>query len=239
MVTRKKTTGKKVGGRKNTAVKSTARTTTKPTLPYATAPGALRKFLEQIPKRPKPEGVDGATIRSWGLADSNASTITRVLKAVGLLNAAGSPTDDYVEFMKIGTGPAVLAGKICETYAALFSQSHAPHQESQETLRNLFNIHSGGSERTVEHQIQTFKALCDYADFNANSPRPPGSSPGLPPPLPGQAGATPPVGQPYIHIDLHIHLPENKARRDYEYMFEDIARYIFGRGNGGPSGTGK
>jgi len=34
---------------------------------------------------------------------------------------------------------------------------------------------------------------------------------------------------PAIHIDLHIHLPENKSRRDYEYIFEDIARYIFGR----------
>jgi hypothetical protein len=32
-----------------------------------------------------------------------------------------------------------------------------------------------------------------------------------------------------VHIDLHIHLPENKSRRDYEAIIEDIGRYIYGK----------
>ena len=39
-------------------------------------------------------------------------------------------------------------------------------------------------------------------------------------------------GQPIVNINLHIHLPENKSRRDYETIIEDIGRYIFGRVNG-------
>ena len=35
------------------------------------------------------------------------------------------------------------------------------------------------------------------------------------------------TGVPAIHIDLHIHLPENKTTRDYEAIIQDIARYIF------------
>jgi hypothetical protein len=82
----------------------------------------------------------------------------------------------------------------------------------------------------LDQQIQTFKALCDNASFDAQ----------LPPSLPaaarpgGVAQAPARPGEPTssggaIHINVHIHLPENKTRRDYEAMIEDIGRYIFGR----------
>jgi hypothetical protein len=47
---------------------------------------------------------------------------------------------------------------------------------------------------------------------------------------PGGAALAP--SQPIVNINLHIHLPENKSRRDYETIIEDIGRYIFGRVNG-------
>lgn len=45
----------------------------------------------------------------------------------------------------------------------------------------------------------------------------------------GASGVGAATGAAVVHINLHIHLPENKTRRDYEAVIEDIGRYIFGR----------
>lgn len=50
-------------------VKSDA--STKPVFPYSTRPNSLRKFLETVPKKPKPTKVNVETLRAWGLKDTN------------------------------------------------------------------------------------------------------------------------------------------------------------------------
>ncbi len=198
-----------------------------------TRSNSLRKFLEQIPKRPKPAKVNGDTLKAWGLKDTNDYSVIRVLKALGLIGDSGEPTEIYVAFMTPGKGPAVLGTAIRRVWAQLFELSHQPNKESDETLKNYFNIHSGGSEATLAFQIQTFKAACDYADLSATADA--GAAGGNKTPT-TNGGATTGAktqthghGEPAIHIDLHIHLPENKSRRDYEYIFEDIGKYILGR----------
>jgi Family of unknown function (DUF5343) len=197
-----------------------------PKFPYTTQPKALRRLLEEIPKRPKPPKINMATLKGWDVSsNNNASTAIGVLKKIGLLGSAAEPTTTYVDFMKTGTGPAVLAERIKDTYQILFQNSLAPQNESDEELRKLFNIHSGGGDDAMRYQVQTFKALCDYANF--------GSAPGA---AAGSAGTGAAPGSntgdaklPAIEIDLHIHLPENKTTRDYEAIIQDIAKYIYGR----------
>jgi hypothetical protein len=149
-----------------------------------------------------------------------------VLKKIGLLDAGGSPTTLYTEFMDKGSGAAALGRKLREIYQPLFNASHDPARESGTDLRNLFNVHSGGGEDAMRLQIQTFKALAEHASFDANS---------------GQAGKTSVekggasssenggLTLPPVKVDLHIHLPENKSTREYEAIIQDIARYIYGR----------
>jgi len=159
--------------------------------------------------------------------------MVRVLKAVGLLNEKNEPTDVYSQYMQLEGGAATLASPLRKVYQQLFSASHTPYTEPNEKLQNLFNIHSGGSERALEQQIQTFKALSENTKFD-------GVEPSITPTaiIPTTAGAAANAyaqGAPAININLHIHLPENKSRRDYEGMIEDIGRYIFGRSSGATS----
>lgn len=209
-----------------------------PKFPYTTKPSSLRKFLGMIPQKPKPVKLNETLIKSWGFKDTNDQTIIRVLKAVGLVGADNTPTPDYVAFMNKEAGPTHLAQKVRQLYPAFFEVSHTPHKEPNDTLESLFNIHSGGGSGTMAFQIQTFKALCDHADFSGSAA--PSASvcaggAGSARNLSERGGAT--TGGPTIHIDLHIHLPGNKSRRDYEYMFEDIARYIYGRAAAGSEST--
>jgi Family of unknown function (DUF5343) len=108
----------------------------------------------------------------------------------------------------------VLGPEIQRVYKPLFEASHEPYKENNERLKNLFNIHSGGG--SLEHQIQTFKALCENAVFGADDAVTPKASATTAAPrasanqqLSGGADAG-----PVVHINLHIHLPESKSRRE-------------------------
>jgi hypothetical protein len=198
---------------------------TEPKLPYSQTPNALRKFLKLVPSKPKPAKVNNALLSAWDLGGNNSNSILRVLKAIGFIDSSNQPTPDYITFMDPKAGPARLGQVVRETYAPLFDASHSPHKESDETLKRLFNIHSGGAERTLQYQVATFKALCEFANFDAQDQQSP-SSPAINGGQDSKSGQTS-AAPMTVHID--IHLPPDKSRRDYEYMFEDIGRYIYGR----------
>jgi hypothetical protein len=224
---------KKQSVKQSTKTPSRGRAATTPVFPYTNKPGSLRKFLQEIPKRPKPPRVDKTVLQSWGLKDTNDLSIIRVLKAAGLISQTNEPTETYSQFMNINGGAAALAKPLRVLYAPLFTASHTPYRESSDTLKNLFNIHSGGSGTTLDFQIQTFKALAESTIFDeATQTNLGGAKPGtstVPPEFSADATQVP------VHINLHIHLPDNKTRRDYEAIIEDIGRYIFGKTSGGRS----
>lgn len=200
-----------------------------PKFPYTTEPQALSRLLTEIPKRPKPSKITMDTLKAWSVSsNNNARTAINVLKRVGLLSAAGEPLDSYLEFMKTGSGPAVLGQKIKEVYGILFENSHSPQTESNEELKKLFHIHSGGAADAMRLQVQTFKVLAEHAAFEDTATPGQGSSAGASSAASGSGGGT--SKMPPVQIDLHIHLPENKSTRDYEAIIQDIARYIYGRG---------
>lgn len=208
---------------------------TEPSFPYTNKPGSLRRFLQLVPQKPRPQKIDKTLMQSWGFKDTNDMSILRVLRSAGLLSSTNEPTDLYTSFMNLNGGAAALAKPLRELYAPLFTASHTPYKESAEMLRNLFNIHSGGSAVTLDLQVQTFKALSESTNFESGQLQDTtaGQPTGGTPPA---AGSTPPNGfqqGPSVHIDLHIHLPENKSRRDYEAIIEDIGRYIYGRAASG------
>ncbi len=158
----KKKTAKKKKTKKKAA---SSDTTSRPAFPYSTKPNSLRRFLDLVPQKPKPTKVNADTLKAWGLRDTNDVSIIRVLKALKLLSPDNEPTDHYAEFMMLEKGPALLADAIREVWKPLFEHSHEPHREADATLRNYFNVHSGGSHRLIQFQMQTFKAACDHADF--------------------------------------------------------------------------
>jgi hypothetical protein len=214
---------------------SRSKSETAPKFPYTTNPASLRRLLKEIPKKPKPPKFDENLLKSWGFSGGNDYSTLRVLKAVNMLNSKNEPTEIYERFMNLEDGGKALGPEIRSVYKPLFQASHTPYSESNDKLQNLFNIHSGGGEKTLSAQIQTFKALSEFATFDQISDAaitgPQGT---LDAGRAKQAGQGSLSGQPEptININLHIHLPENKSRREYEDIIEDIGKYIFGRNSG-------
>ena len=196
-----------------------------PKYPYTTSPNALRRFLKEVPNRPRPTKVNNDLLNAWELGGSNSNSIIRVLKSMDLVDSSNQPTSNYETFMQPLIGPAFLGTKIKETYDKFFEASHEPYKDDVE-LQRLFNIHSGGSDTTLNYQMNTFKTLCEFATFDG-MPTNQGENSGTGTPI-ADIGTTGSSGiAPAMRIDLHIHLPENKSTREYEAIIQDIARYIY------------
>ncbi|HEV7702276.1 MAG TPA: DUF5343 domain-containing protein [Candidatus Paceibacterota bacterium] len=203
--------------------------TSEPKFPYTLTPASLRKLLDLIPNSPKPTKVNKDTLKAWGFMNSNDSYNIRVLKAVGMIDSSNAPTQLYIDFMSPVSGPAALGKEIRKVYSKLFETSNDPANASNEDLKRFFNVHSGGAEETLRLQMETFKALASYATF--------GASDALENPSAGGTAGSNGSGQvssqklpqngPAINIDLHIHLPENKTKAEYEAIIDRIGEAIY------------
>ena len=208
--------------RKKSKNSNTGEASREPLYPYVVSPKSLRRFLETAPQKPKPPKITITTLKTWGFKSGNDSNILRVLKKLDLLSSAGEPTKYYEDYMKPTTGAAVLGRQIQNVYTKLFEHSKSPEKASNDELKTFFNINSGGTDRTIQLQIDTFKALASFATFGEQDPLGQGDN---------NTGIDEGFGsknkEPMIRIDLHIHLPENKSKSDYDAILESIANHIY------------
>lgn len=198
--------------------------------PYAYQPKSLDRLLGTITEKPKPDVFNADLLRAWGFRNTNDRRNIIVLKTIGLLDPNGTPNQNYLDYKTIGKGPAVLGRLIKVTYEQLFKTVSDVKNHAE--LKSFFDSYGGGAEKVVALQIQTFKALTSHATFGASDPlegdNDSGNSSGV-----GRSGdelPRPPKNDAAIRIDLHIHLPENKSKSDYESILESIAKHIYGKG---------
>ncbi len=197
----------------------------KPKFPYSTKSNSLRKFLELIPNKPRPPKITNNTLKGWGFKDANDVSMLRVLKALQLLSPAGEPTDFYADFMRKDIGSGVLGKQIKIVYEKLFQNVINPEGASSEDIQNFFNIHSGGSEKTIKYQIDTFKALASYASFDNTEI----STKEFESSLKKNSDKGYSKQESDVRFDLHIHLPEGGSKTDYESIIENIAKHLYKR----------
>lgn len=203
------------------AKKKSSQENTNPKFPYSSSPSDLKRLLQLIPQKPKPPKLTTSTANTWGIKNTGIGSTITVLKEIGLLDPSGVPTEKYAAYMNSGTGGLALGSQIKNRYETLFSLQTNPQNASNDELKNFFNIHSGGAEKTIDYQVRTFKALCEYASFDGTYT--PSTHSNTNPP--SNAKATNSDG-PQIHFDLHIHLPEGKNSSDYEVIIRSISEHI-------------
>ena len=130
--------------------------------------------------------------------------------------------------MQLGKGPATLGREIKKVYNLLFSTVTNPGNASPDDLKSFFNTYGGGGEKVVQLQVQTFKAMASHATFGASDPLEQ-SSDSPQEESPNGSGGRGNSGNPAIRIDLHIHLPENKTKVDYDSILESIAKHLYSK----------
>ncbi|MCL2572488.1 MAG: DUF5343 domain-containing protein [Defluviitaleaceae bacterium] len=115
-----------------------------------------------------PERFTVKFLEDLGFKSSTDRLIIGILKALGLLEDSGVPTQRYFDFLDQSQSKNIIAQGTQEAYEDLFNLRKDAQVMSNDEVKNKLKTLTQGqkSERVIELMAMTFRALCNYADWS-------------------------------------------------------------------------
>jgi hypothetical protein len=121
-----------------------------------------------------------------------------------------------------------MAECVRNAYVELFSTFPDAYNKDTETLRNFFSTKMKGGEAVLVNAVSTFKALCEFADFDAPFVREIGAQTPLVPPQ--QRGKVPTIPSGLqVNLNIQIQLPATENAEIYDKIFQSLRKNIIER----------
>lgn len=203
------------------------------TYPYSTSPNNLKKFVKTIPNIGVPDSVTTRWLPSVGYKSKNDRTIVTCLKFVGLIDSSGKPTPLWANYRDSKNGPPLLGQAIRKSYEPLFKTYPDADRKDNEALTNFFKVGTTAGERAIQFTVQTFRALCECAEFDATMVQ---SSildsqtdkSGLHAVGKGTAVLRDEFNiRPTVAINIELHLPAADNPEIYDKLFAAMRKHLF------------
>lgn len=206
----------------------------------------LEAVFNAIQSAQAPEKFSQKFLEQLDLTSSNDRLYIKILKELGFLDDAGIPLDRYYKFLDTSESRRILAEAIKEAYSDLFSIKKEAWKLTMDEVENKFKTLTQGkkSVNVIHLMANTFKALCEYADWSQNA-----ASDSVVPkkniedrksevdngPLGSLLDRIRPTEiQPPdklnikggLHYNIQIHLPESRDPKVYDAIFESLKRHL-------------
>jgi hypothetical protein len=198
----------------------------------------LNAFINAIISAKAPERFTTKFLHQLEFTSSNDRLYIGVLKALGLIDESGVPTQRYYNFLDQTQSGAVLAEAIKEAYSDLFAINTKAHELSVEDVKNKLRTLTQGqkSNDVIQFMANTFKALCEYADWKTSSKAIETSVSST---LPHQDKPQEPqitlpikpnskeIEAPQLHYNIQIILPETRDPLVYDAIFRSLKEHLY------------
>jgi hypothetical protein len=208
--------------------------------PYTTVPNNLRKLLQKLPTIRAPEKATQKWLESIGFSGGNNKTLLPVLRHIGVIRAAGQPTEYWTALRsgdKVKFADAVRSG-----YVELFAIYDDAHKQETAALLTFFRTHTDLGEKAQSFCVRTFKVLVEFGDFDAptkvkeevrEAAEEREREIGLEDQMRGKDGAAgergKPGGQPLaLTVNLQIELPPSADGEVYDKLFAAMGKHLRG-----------
>ncbi|MGA8839382.1 MAG: DUF5343 domain-containing protein [Candidatus Aquilonibacter sp.] len=206
---------------------------------YLTSTKNLSGILAAIQGAKAPERFTQTFLESLDYKSSSDRLVIGLLKALGLLDETGKPTQSYYSFLDEDQAKYVLADAIRSAYADLFAVNvNANQMSKQEVINKLKTLTQGQySESVIDKMAMTFAALVRLADFSKKPVEI------KHPEVTQSAGAGGESGKTTVdHLkntggseerrgvdlvyNIQIHLPESRDPAVYDALFRALKEHI-------------
>jgi hypothetical protein len=209
---------------------------------YTFKTSAIPAYFDAILDAQPPDRFSLKFLENLGFSSTNDRLFIGILKDLGFLNRDGVPQQRYFDFLDRGRSKQVLAEGIRESFGDLFAVNTKANEMKVEDVKNkLRTMYAGGKTNLVIAKIaNTFRALCDYADFSAP---PTAKAPTLPEkstPVPAiidvpqkldgnghetaSSGGRVQVSALQYHIN--IVLPDSRDQAVYDAIFKSLREHL-------------
>lgn len=197
----------------------------------------LISFFNSLIAAKAPDRFTMKFLEQLEFKSSNDRFFIGLLKGLGFLDESGVPSQRYYDFLDQTQSAAVLADAIREAYADLFAVNKNANAMTVEDVRNKLKTLTQGqkSEKVLSLMANTFKALCDYADWTKIRNKKEQTV------IPedkqsedknreeisdlGKKDLKPLHTQ--LHYNIQIHLPETRDPAVYDAIFRSLKEHLF------------
>ncbi len=198
-------------------------------LPYLSSNKNVETLFQRIRSAKVPEAVTTRYLsETLGLGSSNDRALITLLKTLGFLDAAGTPTKEYNYLKDEKAGAIAIGQAIRHAYEALFASNEKAYELTPEDLKGLVAQVAGTDDKMTSRIVSTFKALSAVANFDsaqANGADSQGED-GTPAETSSDEEvevATKPL-RPDFHYNIQIHLPANGSEETYLNIFNAVRK---------------
>ena len=198
----------------------------------------LQSIINSVISAKAPERFTNKFLEDLGFKSSNDRLYIGLFKALGLLDENSSPTSRYHQFLDQAETGKVLAIGIQDAYEDLFALRKDAQKLSTDEVKGKLKTLTQGqkSDNIINLMANTFKALCDLADWS--NPAPSSVSP-IDAPIestPVSELSTPQGhggekvsaehGKMNLHYNIQIHLPETTNMAVYDAIFQSLKKHL-------------
>ncbi len=190
--------------------------------PYMMSNNKIAPIITKIQQAARPAKFTQEVLKNLGFTSTNDRAFIPLAKKLGFLSDDGTPTALYDQLKDKTTSQTVLALQIKSLYSELYAINVEIHKASEAEIKGAISRVTGKDEEGVGRIYNTFKTLCNNADFNGtvnentaeeveeNDEKVP--SIGL--------AATLPATQ--FHYNIQIHLPATTDISVYNAIFKSL-----------------
>ncbi|MFG1305977.1 DUF5343 domain-containing protein [Xanthobacter autotrophicus] len=197
-------------------------------LPYTSSPGVLRRVLEKIPTSEKPGIFNNDFLGTvMGATGGAARPIIPILKATGLLNQTGAPTELYAQFQTDAGRPAAALQALRNGFGEVFRRNQYAHRADEAALMDVIVAITGlpKKESIVRYMLTTFQAFQDYAKQAREEAKNDEQSDAAlvydaPPLLAERNGSG--AGRLHLAYNINVVLPETTNVEVYNAIFKSL-----------------
>jgi hypothetical protein len=197
----------------------------------------LQNIINSLVGAKSPERFTNKFLEDLGFKSTNDRLYLGVFKSLGLLDENGVPTSRYHQFLDQSETGKVLAVSIQEAYDELFALRKDAQNLSIDEVKGKFKTLTQGSksDNTILLMANTFKALCDVANWSEA----PQSKLNTSKDIVKEKGENPPNRESYpdkfstdkpmelnLRYDIHVHLPETTNMDVYDAIFQSLKKHL-------------
>lgn len=127
----------------------------------------LQSIINSVVSAKAPERFTNRFLEDLGFKSSNDRLYIGLFKALGLLDENSAPTSRYHQLLDQAETGKVLAIGIQEAYEDLFALRKDAHKLTIDEVKGKLKTLTQGqkSDNIIQWMSNTFKALCDIADW--------------------------------------------------------------------------
>lgn len=193
----------------------------------------ISQYFDTMLTAKAPDKFTTKFMADLGFTSSNDRQFVNVLKAIGFLDDAGTPTERYFKFLDQSFSKQMVAEGIKEAYADLFALNTSANKLSKTEVEGKFRTLTNGSKEntTIGYMASTFINLCAYADWNEALSL---TSQTQTSTTNDKQNDTTEIaesilqerGKIDLNYDIHIHLPATRDQAVYDALFASLAKHI-------------